>query len=150
MAPPGPNPTTGFVRHRTAPSATLRVQSLTADSMPVPAPTRTGPIQALRRRQNSASLTAHLPLTTVFSPPPSCLDAQFGVELARTDKGVPTAFRDYNAANSACWPSSYSELELFNTIGWYSPGVCPSGFEPASETPSPGDREVTLAWCCPR
>ena len=105
-------------------------------------------------RQDS-SITTNLPLTTIFTPSASCIgfgdnDVRFGLMNAGTAEGQPSAFRDFSAAISTCYPPNYSTLELNQNL-LFSPGVCPYGYVNAYQTPTSvdGHPSATLAYCCP-
>lgn len=85
------------------------------------------------------------------TPPASCFDLGFGVMLEGTVSANPSAFRDYSAVRSECYPPLYQQLEISTGL-WYSPGVCPSGYARASQGAdvTDGNPSLTLAWCCPR
>ncbi|KAK3114213.1 hypothetical protein LTR53_007680 [Teratosphaeriaceae sp. CCFEE 6253] len=132
----------------------LPARAASSLAMTTPAPTEMH--RALAARQDTTTsaaatgLSTNLPLTTIFTPPASCFDMKFGVMLDGTVSGNPSAFRDYSAAVQACYPESYSELELSTGL-WFSPGVCPSGYARASQGAdiADGNPSLTLAWCCP-
>ncbi|CAG1972279.1 unnamed protein product [Fusarium graminearum] len=91
-------------------------------------------------------------LTTTFTPAKSCFQfykyRYIGDELTCLDggTGAPSACTYMqlgpSGSNSDCFPSS---LELGSTF-YYSPGVCPSGFEVACSSTVGGE---TRATCCP-
>lgn len=97
---------------------------------------------------SSAATSSFLPLTTVCPVPTSCFDELYTAFF--TTEGI-TAFRDYWAARSECYPESYGEFE-YPTIhagsSWYSPGVCPSGY-PIASSYYDYEASATRAWCCP-
>ena len=97
-------------------------------------------------RPRSETIAATLPLTTIFTPPQSCLDAPF--TLAGNTSRMSFAWRDESETSSGCYPKSFSSLQW--EWGWYSPGVCPSAWSiGASRTISSGNQPLTQAWCCP-
>jgi hypothetical protein len=99
---------------------------------------------ALERR----ATTTVLPLTTVFTPPASCLNAPFTLESSSSGvAGFSTAWRDWGETSSQCYPHSFSSLQF--TWGWYSPGVCPSGYAIAQTSIPSTAIKTTQAWCCP-
>ncbi|KAK5168681.1 uncharacterized protein LTR77_005990 [Saxophila tyrrhenica] len=111
--------------------------------MPMPAPTTT-PAPQLRPRDTSV-----LPLTTIFTPPSSCLNAPFTLATSNSGLvGFSSAWRDSSETSAKCYPSSFSPLQY--NWSWYSPGVCPSGWQVAqSQVLSKAGGQLTQAWCCP-
>lgn len=102
------------------------------------------PTPFLRRRDDAV-----LPLTTIYTPPQSCLDAPFTLQTSSSGvAGFSSAWRDPSQTSANCYPSSYSSLQY--NWGWYSPGVCPSGYNIAqSRIVRNGSIGTTLAFCCP-
>ena len=98
--------------------------------------------------QHRAPANTAQALTTIFEPPQSCLDAPFTLGTSSSGLvGFWTAWKDYYDKSSECYPPSFSKLQWNWT--WYSPGVCPSGYNVA-QTSTPTDSiGVTQAWCCP-
>ena len=101
------------------------------------------------------TMTTQAPqLTTTFTPDKSCFQ-YFKYRYTGTDRtckeggtGTPSACTYLqlgpSESDAGCFPSS---LELGTTF-YYSPGICPSGFEVAcSSTLDDGE---TRATCCPR
>jgi hypothetical protein len=89
--------------------------------------------------------TTVLPLTTIFTPPQSCFDAPFTLETSSSGvAGFSTAWRDEYETSSECYPPYFSSLEY--PWGWYSPGVCASGYNIAEISTY---NALTQAWCCP-
>lgn len=84
------------------------------------------------------------PLTTVFTPPPSC-----------TPSTITTNGQRMLAAPSDCMPPNFTPSDDYPTglayLNYYSPGICPSGYENAMPIPpallSPGELGYR---CCPR
>lgn len=100
--------------------------------------------------------TAPVPaLTTTFAPPESCLVSysQYtysGSTLAcyaDDNSQIPCVFMHLGPATgspvSACLPSSYTPTASF----YYSPGICPSGYQLACSSTSGAE---TRGTCCPR
>jgi hypothetical protein len=92
-------------------------------------------------------------LTTTFTPDKSCFQyykyRYTGDEITCKEggTGAPSACTYMqlgpSGSDAGCFPSS---LELGSTF-YYSPGVCPSGFEVACSSTFGGE---TRATCCPR
>jgi len=82
--------------------------------------------------------TPTLPLTTIFTPPASCL-SNIVVDNGNTLVAPPE--------QKQCYPSGW-ETTLF-----YSPGICPSGYHVAvsnaSVYGSTSDTIETIVTCCP-
>ncbi|EMC95640.1 hypothetical protein BAUCODRAFT_497660 [Baudoinia panamericana UAMH 10762] len=121
--------------------------------MLAPTPTITAIVAGLAARQATpVTLTANLPLTTIYTANSTCLTRPYGILADGTISGQPSAFRDYSLAEAACYPTSMFSLQ-YSTNLFYSPGVCPSGWGKASQqVPVPAtsaSTTVTLAWCCP-
>ncbi|KAK8039539.1 hypothetical protein PG993_007950 [Apiospora rasikravindrae] len=78
-------------------------------------------------------------LTTQFTPIPGCNS----VYIQDNSKGE--SFLKYGTVGpaqiSSCFPSNYA------LVGWYSPGICPSGYWYACEAEL--DKSTTVATCCP-
>lgn len=102
----------------------------------------------------SAAMTTQAPaLTTTFTPAKSCFQyykyRYTGTELTCLEggTGAPSACTYMqlgpSGSDANCFPSS---LELGSTF-YYSPGICPSGFEVACSSTVGGE---TRATCCPR
>lgn len=75
-----------------------------------------------------------IPLTTTFTPPAECFngivtDGGLGVSYDLNDVGVYTSKSSYGFT---CYPLS------FNSVEYYSPGFCPSGWTQALEISSTG------------
>ncbi|KAH6968058.1 hypothetical protein HG530_007812 [Fusarium avenaceum] len=98
-------------------------------------------------------MTTQIPdLTTTFTPAKSCFQyykyRYTGNELTCLEggTGAPSVCTYMqlgpSGSNSDCFPSS---LELGSTF-YYSPGICPSGFEVACSSTFGGE---TRATCCP-
>lgn len=97
---------------------------------------------------SSAATSSFLPLTTVFPVPTSCFDNIYYALFTSPDI---SAFRDYNALSSQCYPESYGAFEYPTATfeaSWYSPGVCPSGYAIASSYYD-NEASATRAYCCP-
>lgn len=100
------------------------------------------------------TMTTQAPdLTTTFTPDKSCFQyykyRYTGDEITCKEggTGAPSACTYMqlgpSGSDAGCFPSS---LELGSTF-YYSPGVCPSGFEVACSSTFGGE---TRATCCPR
>lgn len=87
----------------------------------------------------SESLDAHLPLTTTFTPPDSCIsNLWLGSTSGKTWMNLGPI------SHSECLPSGWQKTD------YYSPGVCPTGYGiAASGTVMDGSVTETAATCCP-
>ncbi|KAH7394282.1 hypothetical protein BKA66DRAFT_438645 [Pyrenochaeta sp. MPI-SDFR-AT-0127] len=96
------------------------------------------------------------PLTTVFTPPASCLQHLY------YDAATTTVTLGKFGSQPECYPTKYWEEFWGSGIGYYSPAICPSGFTSAcgrqtSNNPGPGytvgpsvRSGETVVKCCPR
>ena len=118
-------------------SSSLRWQKLTSvfvyfhSSHPPPASTIRDPVIVL----DDMSIPA---LTTIFTPSPSCLSDLYFYQ--------PTDFYISLGppSTSDCLPSGWA------LSGYFSPGICPSGYAIAcSSLNSLGSLTETVATCCP-
>lgn len=83
------------------------------------------------------------PLTTIFTPPASCLSTITSASLAGFFVG------HFSAGNENCYPPS-TTTNYFATSYFYSPGICPSGYSAACTWPSSAFSAATTAsLCCP-
>ena len=106
------------------------------------------------------------PLTTVFAPPTSCLHNYYGGDSRAPIIGGNLGYDGiWGILHDECFPPNYNPNRVGLPVGWYSPGVCPSGYSVArvSTTPDDGlqteytyDRfatssvsDETTVWCCP-
>lgn len=78
------------------------------------------------------------PLTTTFTPPGSCFEYIFPFETS--------ALLYANRSMTECFPSGYNAG--FLSSGYYSPGVCPSGY--ATGCASVNTEQAVEGLCCPR
>ncbi|KAJ5633081.1 hypothetical protein N7490_009420 [Penicillium lividum] len=83
--------------------------------------------------------TTPIPLTTTFSPPPSCTTDTWFLEYLSSTYLYNTVISATSAEWclsqgpedwSSCFPSGYSPSTDF----YYSPGVCPSGYTIATQS----------------
>ncbi|PLB48753.1 hypothetical protein P170DRAFT_425777 [Aspergillus steynii IBT 23096] len=87
----------------------------------------------------SETQKTHLPLTTTFTPPDSCISNPW---LASTSG--KTWMNLGPISRSECLPSGWQKTDYF------SPGICPTGYAiAASGTVIDGTRTETAATCCP-
>lgn len=85
----------------------------------------------------STTIATVIPLTTTFTPSPSCLSDYYWISNAFISLGP--------ASTSDCLPSGWQV-----TSQYFSPGVCPSGYMIAcSTTNTIGSLTETQATCCP-
>jgi hypothetical protein len=98
--------------------------------------------------------TRTIPLTTIFTPGPSCLASTFTVGSGARDSvtqayGNPAVIR---GVDPVCYPNHFYAIDTFVTgatvAPFYSPGVCPSGYSTAT-TRAPAGATVTTVTCCP-
>ncbi len=81
----------------------------------------------------------HLPLTTTFTPDPSCLSTY-------VSNGTNTAFFLGPISGSACYPSGWA----LTGTNYFSPGLCPSGYVGATTSLNSINTIVeTIVDCCP-
>ncbi|KAL1979603.1 hypothetical protein VTN96DRAFT_5443 [Rasamsonia emersonii] len=99
------------------------------------------------------SITSPPALTTTFTPAPSCLrdtyvwNATVGHSCGFGSSTVPCVYASLGPpSTSACLPPGYN----WDTTAYFSPGICPSGYEIACESVvSIGSVSETRATCCP-
>jgi hypothetical protein len=84
-----------------------------------------------------------VPLTTTFTPSPSCLSNWHANEwdLSEANQAVPTFYLP-NEDRPECYPDDYF------IVSSYSPGICPSGWELGYQAPSES-ASSTAGLCCP-
>ncbi|PYH90756.1 hypothetical protein BO71DRAFT_452572 [Aspergillus ellipticus CBS 707.79] len=88
---------------------------------------------------SATSATAILPLTTTFTPPSSCIN-----ELWLVSSSTKTWMNLGPLSMSECLPSGWE------VSSYYSPGLCPSGYDiAASGIIYDGTVTETAATCCP-
>nr|POE46942.1 hypothetical protein CFP56_00274 [Quercus suber] len=81
-------------------------------------------------------------LTTVFTPPSSCLASIYSPSPAGSDFVTIGNVIDFTRGYvDTCYPSGYSSLE-----GQFSPGICPSGYTGLGTAIGPVS---TIITCCP-
>lgn len=96
--------------------------------------------------------TAPFPLTTIFTPSPSCLSEVYEYNKTYTFLGDTVATFQWNYLGSASSPSS---TQCFppgwdSTSQYFSPGLCPSGYTVNSTTLNIiGSITETQGMCCP-
>jgi hypothetical protein len=84
-----------------------------------------------------------LALTTTFVPPPSCLT---GVYLYESQSSI-SYYSLGPPDTSDCFPSGWEPV----TTAYFSPGVCPLGYNIACTNYNSTDTlNETIATCCPR
>ena len=98
---------------------------------------------------NSGSIThVTYPLTTRYSRPTWCDDLLF--TYFTSINGASTYWRDEggpgSGTRSACYPTQFLFQHEPTVSGEYSPGVCPSGYKPASSESGAG---AITSYCCP-
>ncbi|KAF2484515.1 hypothetical protein BDY17DRAFT_130140 [Neohortaea acidophila] len=88
------------------------------------------------------------PLTTIFTPPARCAHIEYSFSAAQS--GTSTFWRDASGpglgTQSACYPPGFAAVQTSSNLQ-YSPGVCPSGYLPASSATAPSQSAMT-SWCC--
>ncbi len=84
------------------------------------------------------------PLTTIFTPPSHC--ASYQTNLYQVVDATGSWFAQGPIEPGNCFPSGYGSL----SSQYYSPGVCPSGYQPACmDTNQIGSVTETIYTCCP-
>jgi hypothetical protein len=94
-------------------------------------------------------------VTTIFTPPPTCLAVITSVVDTSVYASGYSAFvgnfgGNYLSVATSCYPSTTVSINFWDNYYW-SPGICPSGYTPACSFIGgdfgPG---VTASLCCPR
>ena len=108
-------------------------------------------------------------LTTVFVPPATCLHNFYGnlFDSSVWDVEATVGSEDISGMlHDECLPPNFNPNRLLVPVGWYSPGVCPSGWKAAKVATAPNADlqteyasasfsssslpDETTVWCCPR
>jgi len=93
------------------------------------------------------------PLTTIFTPPASCLDvvtSGAGPPFSSTYSLFVGHFGPYEIAQKICYPEGAATINFAYTNYYYSPGYCPSGYSTACAfTAASFAASVTASLCCP-
>ena len=91
------------------------------------------------------------PLTTIFTPPASCLSTVTSAmgSVSASDYSMFIGHWGGYAPGSRCYPASTVPIPFLSNY-YYSPGICPSGYSAAcpwtgTELPA----SVTASLCCP-
>ncbi|KAF2674728.1 hypothetical protein BT63DRAFT_449721 [Microthyrium microscopicum] len=85
-----------------------------------------------------------LPLTTTFTPPASCLTRLMNATPLSQNNGADELGPSPSATE--CYPTGYR----FDTISYFSPGLCPQNYTTVSTgTNQIGSLTETVANCCP-
>ena len=87
---------------------------------------------------------AQIALTTVFTPPASCLDNSY------TSYAASVYVKDVKVQASACYPEGFQSLWSLGEP--FSPGVCPESYAAVSSSTTKGGksgRDETRVLCCP-
>lgn len=90
-------------------------------------------------------------LETTFTPPAACFTTLEAYIDRNTVLLVPLGITATQSSYYGCWPPGYQQFAAANTgteQGYYSPGVCPSGFTSACAVSAAGPESAAL--CCPR
>lgn len=90
-------------------------------------------------------------LETTFTPPAACFTTLEAYIDRNTVLLVPLGITATQSSYYGCWPPGYQQFAVANTgteQGYYSPGVCPSGFTSACAVSVAGPESAAL--CCPR
>jgi hypothetical protein len=103
-------------------------------------------------------------LTTIFTPPATCLENYYGGGLSILQAELGND-QFHGLWHTECFPPNHNPDRSIDPIGWYSPGICPSGYSAAlvstttdtaleSEYSSYGFSTSSIAdettvWCCP-
>jgi hypothetical protein len=106
-------------------------------------------------------------LTTLFVPPATCLHNVYGNLYDDLEVEVTVGSEDIaGMLHDECLPHNFNPNRLQIPVGWYSPGVCPSGWKAAKVATTPNAdlqteyasasyslssvSDETTVWCCPR
>lgn len=90
-------------------------------------------------------------LETTFTPPAACFTTLEAYIDRNTVLLVPLGITA-TQTDSGCWPPGYAQFQSTYTgsaQGYFSPGVCPSGFTSACAVAAATGPE-SAALCCPR
>jgi hypothetical protein len=104
-------------------------------------------------------------LTTVFTPPTTCLQNYYtGGRPTSGAVGQLGYDEIYGIFHNECYPQGFNPNRDIGPVGWYSPGVCPSGYSIGTVGTTPffaletayTDRNFstsiisnkTTVWCC--
>ncbi|KAG7294404.1 hypothetical protein NEMBOFW57_004475 [Staphylotrichum longicolle] len=108
------------------------------------------------------------PLTTVYTPPATCLTNAYGnFYQSGVLPDVTLGSEDISGMiHDECLPPNFNPNRVMVPVGWYSPGVCPSGWKVAKVGTAPDTGlqseytsasfstssvpDETTVWCCPR
>lgn len=91
------------------------------------------------------------PLTTTFTPASGCNSVISGIVFTQTLDGGNTTTHKYHSlglsATSECYPPGFE----VNSNAYYSPGICPSGWQSACgrQEAIGGSITETRVTCCP-
>ncbi|KAI4175914.1 MAG: hypothetical protein LQ348_006085 [Seirophora lacunosa] len=92
-----------------------------------------------------SGVVGRVSLTTIFSPPPSCLSTVTYDGTSFWQGGL------LQTGDQDCYPPSFTDI--FNTL--YNPGICPSGWTSVANPNNVGPATLkngvlaTRAYCCP-
>ncbi|KAK4893298.1 hypothetical protein LTR27_008421 [Elasticomyces elasticus] len=125
------------------------VLTIAAASSTVPSSTSTSTSQTGGPRAltpvSFVSFDSVVPLTTVFSPLPTCTSGPW-VSIDST-QGTITCTQSLNSKLTAsCYPASFTA----GAAVLYSPGVCPSAYSAAASWTTEDGTNITTSICCPR
>jgi hypothetical protein len=86
------------------------------------------------------------PLTTIFTPPPSCTD----IVTSAGGSLYIGHWADHNA--DSCYPSSTNWFDYGAGHYYWSPGVCPEGFTTACHFTDVkfANTAISASVCCPQ
>lgn len=136
-----------------APSSSTRTpttltQVLTTTTIGNPSSTLTPTTVLLTVTPTTPTTASNPPLTTIFTPPARCAHIEYSFSAAQS--GTSTFWRDASGpglgTQSACYPPGFAAVQTSSNLQ-YSPGVCPSGYLPASSATAPS-RSAMTSWCC--
>ncbi|KAK3631474.1 hypothetical protein LTR56_016838 [Elasticomyces elasticus] len=124
------------------------VLTIAAASSTVPSPTSTSTSQTGGPRAltpvSFVSFDSVVPLTTVFSPLPTCTSGPW-VSIDSTQGTITCTQSLDSSLTASCYPASFTA----GAAVLYSPGVCPSAYSAAASWTSDGVN-ITTSICCPR
>ena len=87
-------------------------------------------------------------LTTTLTPPSSCFDPTYTLAPEGNDKVSGAVVK--RGIQQTCYPPSFyltqTNTQSYSAAGFYSPGVCPSGYATPTTSTS---YSTTFATCCP-
>jgi len=103
-----------------------------------------------------ATSTFVVPLTTTFTPPPSCLASTYSVAPYGRDS-ITVEYDNYAAVRGMdpiCYPGNFYLIRTTDSAGesaaqYYSPGFCPASYITATIGSGLSGATDTTVTCCP-